>query len=61
MLFTIVRHGECLGQTDPQFWNNPDSALSARGIEQAIAVAHQLVTEQVTHLLSSPLLRALAT
>jgi broad specificity phosphatase PhoE len=61
MLFTLVRHGECLGQTDPQFWSDPDSALSTRGIEQAIATAHQLATEQVTHLVSSPLLRALTT
>jgi broad specificity phosphatase PhoE len=61
MLFTLVRHGECLGQTDPQFWADPDTALSPHGIEQAIATAQQLATEQVTHLLSSPLVRALAT
>lgn len=61
MLVTLVRHGECLGQTDPHYWSDPDSPLSARGTEQAVAAAHQLATEQVTHLISSPLLRALAT
>ncbi|MBI3241965.1 MAG: histidine phosphatase family protein [Chloroflexi bacterium] len=61
MHFTLVRHGECLGQTDPQFYTDPDSALSPRGIAQARATAHQLSTEKVTHVISSPLLRALAT
>jgi hypothetical protein len=35
MLFTLVRHGECLGQTDPQFWADPDSALSPQWFELA--------------------------
>lgn len=61
MLLTLVRHGECLGQVDPQFGTDPDSALSPVGIEQARATAEQLATEQVTHLVSSPLLRAMAT
>jgi probable phosphoglycerate mutase len=61
MLLTLVRHGECLGQIDPQFSSAPDSVLSARGIAQAHALAHQLANEQVTHILSSPLVRALAT
>lgn len=61
MLLTVVRHGECLGQTEPQFWSDPDTVLSARGIAQAQAAALQLAREHVTHVLSSPLLRALAT
>jgi 2,3-bisphosphoglycerate-dependent phosphoglycerate mutase len=61
MLLTLVRHGECLGQSDPQFWTDPDSPLSSLGIAQAQAAAQQLATEQVGHLLSSPLIRALAT
>ena len=61
MHVTFVRHGECLGQSDPLFWTDPDSVLSARGVEQARATASLLASEQVTHVLSSPLVRALAT
>ncbi|MBC8074829.1 MAG: histidine phosphatase family protein [Chloroflexales bacterium] len=61
MLLTIVRHGECLGQTDPQFWADPDSPLSALGVQQAAQTAAQLAQADVTHLISSPLIRALAT
>lgn len=61
MQLTLVRHGECLGQSDPAFWSDPDSPLSERGRYQAAAVARQLATERVSRVLSSPLLRALAT
>ena len=57
----IIRHGECLGQCDPTYYTDPDSPLSPRGEAQARAVADQLLTEQTTHILSSPLLRSLAT
>jgi len=61
MLLTIVRHGECLGQSDQQYFADPDSPLSPYGIAQAQATAQQLAQENVTHIISSPLLRALAT
>jgi broad specificity phosphatase PhoE len=57
----IIRHGECLGQCNPAYYADPDSPLSARGEAQARAVADQLRTEQITHIISSPLLRSLAT
>lgn len=57
----IIRHGECLGQCDPAYYTDPDSPLSARGEAQAHWVAHQLRAEQMSHILSSPLLRSLAT
>ena len=57
----IIRHGECLGQCDPEYYDDPDSPLSPRGEAQARAVAHRLRGEQVTHMLSSPLLRSLGT
>jgi broad specificity phosphatase PhoE len=57
----IIRHGECLGQCDPAYYADPDSPLSPRGAAQARAVAYHLRTEQPTHILSSPLLRSLAT
>src|SRR5215212_127754 len=57
----IIRHGECLGQCDPAYSTDPDSHLSPRGEAQARAVADHLRTKQTTHILSSPLLRSLAT
>jgi broad specificity phosphatase PhoE len=57
----IIRHGECLGQCDPAYGTDPDSPLSPQGEAQARAVADQLRTEQTTHIISSPLLRSLAT
>jgi broad specificity phosphatase PhoE len=57
----IIRHGECLGQCDPAYYADPDSPLSSRGEAQARAVADQLRSEQTTHIISSPLLRSLAT
>src|SRR5215217_1283417 len=57
----IIRHGECLGQCDAAYYTDPDSPLSPRGEAQARTVAEQLRTEQTTHIISSPLLRSLAT
>lgn len=61
MQLTLVRHGECLGQSDPTFWNDPDTRLSESGKHQAAAVAQQLAVEGVSQIISSPLLRALET
>ena len=57
----IVRHGECLGQCDPAYYSDPDSALSLLGERQAQCTADQLRQERITHILSSPLVRSLAT
>jgi broad specificity phosphatase PhoE len=61
MHLLIIRHGECLGQCDPSYYNDPDSPLSPRGQQQARQVAERLREEHVTHMLSSPLVRSLET
>jgi probable phosphoglycerate mutase len=58
---TIVRHGECLAQCDAASARDPDSALSALGRRQAQRAGERLATLQPTHLISSPLVRALET
>jgi broad specificity phosphatase PhoE len=57
----IIRHGECLGQCDPAYYADPDSPLSSRGEVQAHWVAQQLCKQHISAVLSSPLLRSLAT
>lgn len=61
MHLSIVRHGECLGQCDPAFWTDPDSELSQLGKQQALLTGQKLAAVGVTHILSSPLIRALST
>lgn len=56
----IIRHGECRGQIDPAC-TTPDSELTARGEEQARQTARRLAAESITHIVSSPLIRALST
>lgn len=56
----IVRHGQCCAQCDPHD-ANPDSALTALGEAQAGAVGVRLAAAGITHIISSPLVRALAT
>lgn len=56
----IIRHGECYGQIDPAC-TSPDSELTAKGEEQARQTANRLIDEGITHIVSSPLVRALAT
>jgi broad specificity phosphatase PhoE len=56
----IIRHGECRGQIDPAC-TSPDSELTAKGKEQAQQTAERLRGEGITHMISSPLVRALAT
>ncbi len=57
----ILRHGECLGQIDPESFSDPDTALSELGQLQARQTAQRLAGENITQLISSPLIRALAT
>ncbi len=61
MHLLIIRHGECLAQSNPAYLSDPDSALSALGEKQAQQVAQRLMKKTVTHILSSPLIRSLAT
>lgn len=61
MHLLIIRHGACLGQCDPNYYTGPDSPLSPCGEQQAEQVAQRLRTEHITHVLSSPLVRSLAT
>lgn len=60
MQLFIVRHGQCRAQCDPHD-ANPDSALTEVGEVQASAVGERLATAGITHIVSSPLVRALAT
>lgn len=61
MHLLIIRHGECLGQSDPAYYDDPDSDLSLHGTQQAHHVAQRLIAEHITHMVSSPLVRSLAT
>lgn len=56
----IVRHGQCRAQCDPHD-ANPDSPLTPLGETQACAVGKRLANAGITHIVSSPLVRALAT
>jgi broad specificity phosphatase PhoE len=56
----LVRHGECHSESAPGVFT-PDGGLSAVGERQACMVAERLAALNITHVLSSPLLRALAT
>ena len=56
----IVRHGQCRAQCDPRD-ASPDSALTPLGETQARAVGKRLASAGITHIISSPLVRALAT
>src|SRR5829696_7473113 len=56
----LVRHGECLGQVDPNC-KSPDSELTERGLLQAQLTAQRLASEEITHIISSPLVRSLNT
>jgi broad specificity phosphatase PhoE len=57
----LIRHGECLGQSDPNYYSNPDTPLSALGKQQALLTAKHLSQSKLTHVISSPLVRALET
>jgi broad specificity phosphatase PhoE len=57
----IIRHGECLGQIDPQAFADKDSALSPLGERQARLTGQRLKMIGLTHIVSSPLIRALHT
>lgn len=61
MLLWIVRHGECLGNVDTQRYPGPDTELTELGRRQAECVGQRLASLRITHLVSSPLLRALET
>lgn len=56
----FVRHGECRRESSPGVFT-PDGDLSPLGERQARLAAEHLATAGITHVLSSPLLRALAT
>jgi probable phosphoglycerate mutase len=61
MYLYLVRHGECLAQSDPQYADEPDSPLSAQGNRQAYLTAQSFTSQAITHIVSSPLLRSLQT
>ncbi|HMN31480.1 MAG TPA: histidine phosphatase family protein, partial [Caldilineaceae bacterium] len=57
----IVRHGECLGNVDATLHPGPDTTLTPLGRTQARCAAKRLAGLGITHVVSSPLLRALST
>lgn len=57
----LLRHGECLAQVDPTYFTDTDSPLSPLGIEQARLTARYLSRVAISHVISSPRIRALAT
>ena len=59
MFLFIVRHGECFGNLDAEL--GPDTALTPLGEAQADFVGERLAELGITHVVSSPLLRALGT
>ncbi len=59
MVLFIVRHGECLGNIDVEL--GPDTPLTTRGEAQADCVGERLAELRISHVISSPLLRALGT
>ena len=57
----IVRHGECYGNVDSTRYQSADTALTPLGVRQAACVGRRLAELGITHIVSSPLQRALAT
>src|SRR5699024_9369732 len=56
----FVRHGESVGNVTPGE-DMPDCLLTDRGMKQAELIAKRLQDIEWTHILSSPLIRALET
>ena len=59
--FVVVRHGETLWNLESRIQGHGDSALTAKGLEQAEAIARRLAGEAFDLLVSSDLGRALQT
>ena len=57
----LIRHDECLGQTDPDYHSDPDSSLSSLGQQQAQLTAKFLARVNFTQVISSLLVRSLET
>ncbi|MBO0995199.1 histidine phosphatase family protein [Bacillus sp. SD088] len=55
----LIRHGESVGNATGK--DIPDCVLTERGEEQARLVVQSLIDAEITHILSSPLIRALQT
>ncbi len=56
----LIRHGETEGNAS-RIVQRPDSPLSARGVAQAERLARRLAAERIAHIVSSDLVRAIAT
>jgi len=61
MRLLFVRHGETTWNRDGRYQGQSDPPLSARGEEQARAIADRLAAEDVATIVTSPLIRARAT
>lgn len=61
MFVFVVRHGESLAMADPAHVGDLDSGLSPRGRWQAGRIGEWLVDDWITHVVTSPLIRALET
>ena len=56
--FVLVRHGETEWNRAGRIQGHTDSALTAAGVEQALAIGRQLAEDRFDHLLASDLGRA---
>ncbi len=61
MRLILVRHGESVGNFENRLQGHTDYDLTPKGLAQATATAERLHGLGVTHLYTSPLLRAAAT
>jgi probable phosphoglycerate mutase len=61
MRLFFARHGECRAQVDPASAGDLDTPLTERGREQAYDLGRRLAGERISHILASPLARALET
>ncbi len=57
----IVRHGETVGNIEGEFQGRTDSALTPKGVRQALCVEESLRNQNITKIYSSPLQRAVRT
>ncbi|HEY7781715.1 MAG TPA: histidine phosphatase family protein [Ktedonobacterales bacterium] len=61
MRLFIARHGECRAQVEPASADNGDTPLTEHGRQQAHDLGRRLAGERISHIIASPLARALET
>jgi len=61
MLLYLVRHGETKWNSEKRVQGISDNPINARGVKQAYMLAKSLKNDNIAHIYSSPLRRALQT